>query len=189
MLAYDGFQERPNESFRQKENVNLTVLNDPNFPTFEKRSASRVFNFGTLFTFNVQYLPSHYHPLSLRHHHSLFRKVTEKRPQVQYSDMMCSVSQEKNAVVSLLRLSLEQKKHDVVKKQDKHVRFSNIEIREYALVEGDHPYCVDGLALSLDWRYAPQTTVKNVLLEDKECAGKPRRLGYVDRRMRLQQAS
>lgn len=101
--------------------------------------------------------------------------------------------EEASGVVSLLRLALEEKasRPRVVKKQDRHVRFSNVEIREYALVEGDHPYCPDGLALSLDWRYSPHTAVKNVMLEDAEKTGTSplRRLGYMDRKRRLQRAS
>jgi len=107
---------------------------------------------------------------------------------------MCSApNQEESGVVSLLRLAMENKElhNGAMKKRDKHVRFSCVEIREYALVEGDHPYCEDGLALSLDWRYSPQTTVKNVLdvADDEKTSTPPRRLGYLDRRMRLQQAS
>ena len=98
---------------------------------------------------------------------------------------MCSVGD--SNVVSLLRLSLENKENCRVKAM-KHVRFSNVEIREYALVVGDHPYCLDGLALSLDWSYSINTTVKNVV-ENVKSSGRPRRLDYFQRRLRLQQAS
>jgi hypothetical protein len=98
-----------------------------------------------------------------------------------------------HGAVSLLTLALE-KKSTSVEKREKHVRFSNVEIREYALTVGDHPYCPDGLALSLDWGYSPQTTVKSVVLEDTEkqnsLSSPPlRRLGYMDRRMRLRRAA
>ena len=86
-----------------------------------------------------------------------------------------------------------EKSASCVEKQEKHVRFSNVEIREYALTVGDHPCCPDGLALSLDWGYSPQTTVKSVVLEDSEkqssCSPPLRRLGYMDRRMRLRRAA
>ena len=70
----------------------------------------------------------------------------------------------------------------------KQVRFSNVEIREYALVVGDHPFCSDGLALSLDWRHSPYTTVRNVLEENKPSV-RPKRLCYMDRKLRLQHVS
>jgi hypothetical protein len=100
---------------------------------------------------------------------------------------MCSFGD--GNVVSLLRLSLENKDKNYeqeVKTKKKHVRFSNVEIREYALVVGDHPYCVDGLALSLDWRYSADTTVREVI---EKAPSRPQRLGYCQRRLRLQQAS
>jgi hypothetical protein len=39
--------------------------------------------------------------------------------------------------------------------ENKHVRFSTVEIREYDMIVGDHPCCSAGLPLSLDWKYNP----------------------------------
>lgn len=112
---------------------------------------------------------------------------------VTYTVMCSSATNQREGVVSLLRLELEQQNNndqDVLVKPKKHVRFSVVETREYALVVGDHPLCPDGLALSLDWRYSPETTVKNVLdAQEKKGCGEPKRLGYSERRLRLKQAS
>jgi len=110
-----------------------------------------------------------------------------------YAVVCSSATNQQDGVVSLLRLELEQQNNndqDDLVKTKKHVRFSVVETREYALVVGDHPLCPDGLALSLDWIYSPETTVKNVLdaQEENRC-GEPKRLGYTERRLRLQQVS
>lgn len=123
---------------------------------------------------------------------------------------MCSASNESGGGVSLLSLVLENAQQDTPhnkkkKQHKKRVRFSNVEIREYSLTVGDHPMCEDGLALSLDWSYVPETTVKNIVDVEKEkesstgsdCCSSPlsspssppKRLGYLDRKLRLQQAS
>ena len=46
--------------------------------------------------------------------------------------------------------------------KEKHVRFSTVEIREYAVIVGNHPCCSTGLPLSLDWKYNPFPVIKNV---------------------------
>lgn len=44
----------------------------------------------------------------------------------------------------------------------RHVRFDKVEIREHALVLGDHPLCRDGLSLELDWKHARKTKVVSI---------------------------
>lgn len=58
-----------------------------------------------------------------------------------------------------------------------------VEIREYALTVGDHPYS-PSFALSLDWAHAPAV---RVALRDRSChSGRPRRLSVWERRKRLE---
>ena len=57
----------------------------------------------------------------------------------------------------------EQDKKKLVSKNNNHrrgktVSFSNLEIRDYSIVIGDHPFC-DKLPLSLGWSHSPQSTV------------------------------
>mmetsp|Transcript_38980 Transcript_38980/g.44470 ORF Transcript_38980/g.44470 Transcript_38980/m.44470 type:complete len:207 (-) Transcript_38980:123-743(-) len=47
--------------------------------------------------------------------------------------------------------------HEILKKT---VRFGTIDVREYAVIQGDHPFCKDGLALSLDWQYRQLESVR-----------------------------
>lgn len=42
---------------------------------------------------------------------------------------------------------------------ERKVRFSTAEIREFHVIVGDHPGCAAGLPLSLDWKYNPDTKV------------------------------
>jgi len=65
----------------------------------------------------------------------------------------------------------------------KRVTFSTVEIREYNLQLGDHPFCEDGLPLTLDWDYNPETTFLDV--GQYESGLRPRRLTYAERRLRL----
>jgi hypothetical protein len=94
----------------------------------------------------------------------------------------------------------------------KTVRFGTIEVREYKVIKGDHPFCKGGLALSLDWEY---NTIGSIQIEDFEkysaheatksldqsrpcdselgehlndCAKRrPKRLNYFERRLLLEQ--
>lgn len=81
------------------------------------------------------------------------------------------------------------KKRPLPKK--KRVSWDCIHIREYALVVGDHPYCQDGLPVSLDWQHADNTTViqrialQQSLSERKHSYVFPRRLSYEERKERL----
>jgi hypothetical protein len=73
----------------------------------------------------------------------------------------------------------------------KHVSWSSIQTREYALVVGDHPLCQDGLPVSLDWQYrdsSPNSLVTKEapkVSERKQSYVFPRRLSYEERRHRL----
>ena len=42
----------------------------------------------------------------------------------------------------------------------KHVRFSHVEVREYAITAGNHPSCSSEPALTLDWKYATPTRIE-----------------------------
>ena len=55
-------------------------------------------------------------------------------------------------------------RQDQQKQQEerKRVSFSTLEIREYEVTVGDHPWCRDGLAMSLDWKYNEISTVFDV---------------------------
>ena len=68
-------------------------------------------------------------------------------------------------------------------KRERVVRFSTVEIREHDIVLGDHPFCNDGLALSLDWTYDPHTIVLDA--NARRTGGEARRLSYVERKLRL----
>jgi hypothetical protein len=54
--------------------------------------------------------------------------------------------------------------------EEKTVRFGKVEIREYKVIIGDHPFCKDGLALSLDWEYKQleATTIEEFVDEVEE---------------------
>lgn len=57
-------------------------------------------------------------------------------------------------------LDLDQQHHEErqTSGQRKQVSFSNLEIREYSITVGDHPCCVSGCPLSLDWVYEKTNT-------------------------------
>lgn len=71
----------------------------------------------------------------------------------------------------------------------KTVSFAHVvEVREYAVTIGDHPLCMDGLPLTLDWEHAEESFV----LDIDECSQErrsryalPRRMSYNERRERL----
>ena len=68
----------------------------------------------------------------------------------------------------------------------RRVSFQKIEVREYSLTVGDHPYCRDGLPLQLDWAHGPSTEIS--IICSRERASKyqmPRRLTYEEKRNRL----
>jgi len=101
--------------------------------------------------------------------------------------------------------------------EEKMVRFGSVEVREYEVTQGDHPFCKDGLALSLDWNYREagsfriKETEENKHIDcknneapmngDDKCAAKeelradnidyintrPKRLNYFERRLVLEQ--
>jgi hypothetical protein len=43
------------------------------------------------------------------------------------------------------------------KNQDRRVRFDSIQVREHAITLGDHPFCSDRLALTLDWKHSEES--------------------------------
>jgi hypothetical protein len=71
----------------------------------------------------------------------------------------------------------------------KRVSWDRIQTREYSLVVGDHPFCQDGLPVSLDWQYhdscSSSSIVSRPVSERKESYVFPRRLSYEERRDRL----
>jgi hypothetical protein len=94
----------------------------------------------------------------------------------------------------------------------KTVRFGTIEVREYKVIKGDHPFCKGGLALSLDWEYNTVGSIQIESLENdsadeasesidhshpcdaeigdsaNDCAKRrPKRLNYFERRLLLEQ--
>jgi hypothetical protein len=46
---------------------------------------------------------------------------------------------------------------ETIKKQDRRVRFDTIQVREHAITIGDHPFCSDHLALTLDWKHSEES--------------------------------
>jgi len=74
----------------------------------------------------------------------------------------------------------------------KSVSFSNLEIREHAIVIGDHPFCEGKLPLSLGWSHAPQTTIS---IDSYESCRGPRkdrsslRMSYFERKNVLKRIS
>jgi hypothetical protein len=51
--------------------------------------------------------------------------------------------------------------------EEKGVRFGSIEIREYQVIRGEHPFCKDGLAMSLGWNYKQTKSIKIDELDDE----------------------
>mmetsp|Transcript_20977 Transcript_20977/g.25975 ORF Transcript_20977/g.25975 Transcript_20977/m.25975 type:complete len:156 (-) Transcript_20977:105-572(-) len=55
------------------------------------------------------------------------------------------------------------------------VSFSKLEIREHAIIVGDHPSCTSGLPLSLGWKHSPDSTVMEI--DEYETIRGPRKTG------------
>lgn len=68
------------------------------------------------------------------------------------------------------------------KKARKSVSFSNVQIREHAVIVGDHP-CAESLALSLDWAHTAEPKVVN--LDTYEAMRAPHRRRGSDIRLSL----
>lgn len=101
------------------------------------------------------------------------------RPTIQHSQSFMSVqiSQEPDQKTTELDLDvfskLEMERESVsnysesslassIRSLDQHcstVQFSTVQVREYALTIGDHPYCRSGCPLSLDWDYETRESV------------------------------
>mmetsp|Transcript_27606 Transcript_27606/g.40767 ORF Transcript_27606/g.40767 Transcript_27606/m.40767 type:complete len:212 (+) Transcript_27606:96-731(+) len=108
-------------------------------------------------------------------------------------------------------LSLTSSDQSYQTEEDRIVRFGSVEIREYSTIQGDHPECKGGLALSLGWKYKTlgnfgikELEDRKELLEDSledddddddSCVSrasaiyikKPRKLNYYERRLILEQ--
>lgn len=69
----------------------------------------------------------------------------------------------------------------------RRVSFANVQVREYAVTVGDHPFCFDGLPLTLDWEHSedPVEYSIEVSRERMEKYRMPRRLSYEERRAKL----
>ena len=69
----------------------------------------------------------------------------------------------------------------------RRVSFHQIEVREYSITVGDHPFCYDGLPLSLDWEHTDEVTIRDInsSRERKSHYRAPRRLSFDERRDRL----
>jgi hypothetical protein len=77
-------------------------------------------------------------------------------------------------------------------KRKKRVSFHKAEIREYAVVVGDHPMCEDGLPISLDWKHTEEKVIDLATVHDFKSSRRfksLRRLSYDDRVQRLQSVS
>jgi hypothetical protein len=78
-------------------------------------------------------------------------------------------------------------------KRQRRVQFAKVQIREYALTLGDHPWCENGFPLSLDWKFASRQDVSIDDFEHDrmsgECDRSPRRLDIWERRNLLRRVS
>jgi hypothetical protein len=54
----------------------------------------------------------------------------------------------------------------------KSVRFGCVEVRDYSIVIGDHPYCTMGCPLSLGWEYSE---ARQITVDEYEASRPPRR--------------
>jgi len=69
------------------------------------------------------------------------------------------------------RSALKQSSSSSSSSEQKKVHFGNLEMRNYAIVLGDHPDCSSGPPVSIGWEYSPAETVSI----DKYESTKPRR--------------
>mmetsp|Transcript_2954 Transcript_2954/g.4446 ORF Transcript_2954/g.4446 Transcript_2954/m.4446 type:complete len:207 (+) Transcript_2954:326-946(+) len=83
-------------------------------------------------------------------------------------------------------------------KKRRHVSFSTVEVREYNIIVGDHPFCKGGLPISLDWGYKGKRDYclnayeeNRMRLKDlrqsriKQISSSPKKLDYRQRKQRL----
>jgi len=98
-----------------------------------------------------------------------------------YKDDSCSISEEAAVEIQISADGIYCKSE----KKNK-VRFGFVETRTHDVTIGNHPFCIDGLPISLDWSYNPVTCVREVKTYDgcrKEST--PRRLTYLERKLIL----
>ena len=81
----------------------------------------------------------------------------------------------------------------IVKPSKRGVTFDDrIQVREFALTVGDHPCCMGGLPLTLDWSHTEELVYKSLTECCAERRGRfkmPRKLDYEKRRERLFEVS
>jgi len=145
--------------------------------------------------------------------------MKEVQPELLFEDVKEEEKEEQDYSSSIWcfhrRWSLEYSEDDNQTPRRRHrhrtcrvVRFSTVEVREYDMLLGDHPFCEDGLALTLDWTYHPeiklyslqdnndnddddddnderQVTTRGVQRTNVRCCC--RRLTYMERKLRLSQ--
>jgi hypothetical protein len=97
-----------------------------------------------------------------------------------------------SSVGSLVSLCSTEVSSEDSPKSQRRVQFAKVQIREYALTLGDHPWCESGFPLSLDWKFAAQHDVNIDDFEHErmsECDRSPRRLDVWERRNLLRRVS
>lgn len=69
----------------------------------------------------------------------------------------------------------------------RRVSFTKVEVREYAVTVGDHPFCFDGLPITLDWEHTDEPILKDIEDSRERCTSykAPKRLSFDERRDRL----
>lgn len=77
-----------------------------------------------------------------------------------------------------------------IQKPRRYVTFDRVEIRVHALILGDHPCCVDGMALGLGWEHSRKKKVMHIdEFEKLKADRRPlERLSVMERKDRLKQA-
>jgi hypothetical protein len=84
------------------------------------------------------------------------------------------------------KLLLQQQQEEAPTKR--RVSFAkNVQVREHAVTVGDHPFCFDGLPLTLDWEHAEDAVEYDIEIsrERLQRYRMPPRLSYEERRERL----
>lgn len=79
-------------------------------------------------------------------------------------------------------------------RSERRVQFAKVQVREYALTLGDHPWCENGFPLSLDWKFAQQQDVNIDDYEHERLSGaesdrSARKLDVWERRNLLRRVS
>jgi hypothetical protein len=83
---------------------------------------------------------------------------------------------------------VQQQQQEQVPPPKRRISFAkSVQVREHAVTVGDHPFCFDGLPLTLDWEHAefPVEYDIEISRERLQRYRMPPRLSYVERRERL----